>query len=137
MALIVPLTMPATTALIDGAVVEVPEITYPSAYARILVSRAHSDTSYVCVCWYADEAARFAGADPVKLYEYATKTSDLKGDYFPAVYTWLKTLPDFAGATDHPFVDPAEVVEPITEPAPTEVVEPEPAPEPTQPEAQA
>lgn len=140
MALIVPLTMPATTALINGSVVEVPEITYPTAYARILVSRAMADTSYICVSWYADEAARFAGTDPVKLAEFTTKTSDLKGDYFPAVYSFLKSLPEFAGATDHPFVDPAEVVEPPVEPvvepepAPTE---PEPVPEPTQPEAQA
>lgn len=127
MALVVSLTLPSTTVLIDGAVVEVPETTYPTAYARVMVSRAQADTSYVCVCWYADEAARFAGADPVKVFEYSTKTSDLKGDYFPAVYSFLKTLPDFAGATDHPFVDPAEVVTPPVEPTP----------EPTQPEAQA
>ena len=135
MALVVSLTMPATTALIDGAVVEVPEVTYPTAYARVLVSRAHSDKSYVCVCWYATEEARFAGLDPVKVYEFVTDTAALAGDYFPAVYAFLKTLPEFEGASDHPLVDPAEVVEPPVEPTP--VVEPEPIPEPTQPEAQA
>lgn len=121
MALIVPLTIPATTALIDGAVVDIPETVYPTAYARVLVSRAQADMSHICVCWYADTAARFSGVDPVKVYEFATKTRTLVGDYFPAVYAFLKTLPEFEGATDHPFVDPAEVVEP----------------EPTQPEAQA
>lgn len=123
MALVVSLTMPATTALVDGAVVEVPEITYPTAYARVLVSRAMSDKSYICVCWYADEAARFAGADPVKLQEFVTPTSSLVGNYFPAVYSFIKTQPEFAGATDHPFADPSEVVTPLVEP--------------TQPEAQA
>lgn len=143
MALTVSLTLPATTALIDDAVVEVPEITYPTAYARVLVSRAHADKSYICVCWYADEAARFAGTDPVKVFEFVAPTSALVGDYFPAVYSYLKTLPEFEGATDHPFVDPAEVVTPPVdpvvepEPSPTDVVEPEPVPEPTQPEAQA
>lgn len=134
MALVVSLTMPATTALIDGVVVEVPEVTYPEAYARVLVSRAHSDKSYVCVCWYATEEARFAGTDPVKVYEFVTDTKNLAGDYFPAVYGFLKTLPEFAGATDHPLVDPDEVIAPPVAPEP---VAPEPIPEPTQPEAQA
>ena len=127
MALTLSLTMPATTALVDDAVVEVPEITYPTSYARVLVSRAMSDKSYICVCWYADQEARLAGTDPVKLQEFVTTTASLVGDYFPAVYSFLKTLPDFAGATDHPFVDPAEVVTPPVEPAP----------EPTQAPAQA
>jgi len=139
MALVVSLTLPATTTLVDGAVVEVPETTYPTAYARVLVSRAHSDTSYVCVCWYADEAARFAGADPVKVFEFVTPTSALVGDYFPTVYGYLKTLPEFVGATDHPFVDPAEVVAPPVEPPvePTPEPTPEPEPAPTQAEGQA
>lgn len=118
MALTLSLTLPATTALVDGVVVEVPEITYPQAYARAYSIRAFAQESYILVTWYADEAARFANADPVKAYEYSTSTASLVGDIYPAAYAFLKTLPDFAGATDHPFVDPAEVVEPAPEPAP-------------------
>lgn len=129
MALTVSLTLPATTALQNDQVVEVPEVTYPQAYARLIMARASSTDTYLLVCWYADADARFANADPVKVFEFPpVPTADLKGDLYPAAYTYLKTLSDFAGATDHPFVDPAEVVEP----APVE-----PTPEPTQPEAQA
>ena len=128
MALTVSLTLPATTALVDGAVVEVPEVTYPAAYARLYMARAMSDSTYLLVCWYADAEARFANADPVKVFEFPpVKTADLKGDLYPAAYAWLKAQPEFAGATDHPFVDPDEVI----------VAPVEPAPEPTQPEAQA
>lgn len=128
MALTVSLTLPATTALVNDEVVEVPEVTYPQAYARLYMARASSTDTYLLVCWYADADARFANADPVKVFEYPpVPTADLKGDLYPAAYTYLKTLSDFAGAVDHPAVDPAEVIV-----APTE-----PAPAPTQPEAQA
>lgn len=130
MALVMSLTLPATTAIQNDVVVDIPEITYPQSYARVMYVRAFSKESYICVCWYADEAARFANADPVKVNEYTAETKALSGDFYPAVYAHLKTLPEFAGASDHPLVDPAEVVEPTP-------VEPEPIPEPTQPEAQA
>jgi hypothetical protein len=151
MALITSLTMPATPALVDGAVVELPETTYPASYARVLFVRSFANESYVCVCWYADEAARFAGADPVKVYEYPVSTEALKGDVYPAAYAYLKGLPEFAGAVDHMLVDapteevvtlsssgiPApEVVAPaVTEPS-VEVTEELP-PYPTQPPAEA
>lgn len=122
MALTISLTLPATTALVNGEVVDVPEITYPQAYARAYAIRAFAQDSYILVTWYADEAARLANADPVKAYEFTTTTASLTGDIYPAAYAYLKTLPDFAGAIDHPVVDPAEVVEPQPEPAP------EPAP---------
>lgn len=108
MALTISLTLPATTALVNGEVVAVPEITYPQAYARAYAIRAMSSESFILVTWYADEAARLANADPVKALEFTTTTASLKGDIYPAVYAYLKTLPEFAGAADHPMVDPAE-----------------------------
>lgn len=114
MALTLSLTMPATTALINEQVVAVPETTYPNAYARLFMARASSSETYLLVCWYADAAARFANADPVKIYEFpAVPTASLVGDIYPAAYAYLKTLPEFAGAVDHPVADPAE-------PAPTQ-----------------
>lgn len=134
MALIVSLTLPATTALINGEVVEVPETTYPAAYARVMFARAHSDKSYICVCWYATEADRFSGVDHVKAFEFITETATLTGDFYPATYSYLKTLPEFASAVDHLGSVPESPA-----PAPT----PEPTETPawgntqTQPEAQA
>lgn len=140
MALVQSLTLPATTALKDGVVVDVPEITYPAAYARVYSVQAFVAESFLLVCWYADEAARLANDPHVKIKEYRVPTSVLAGDIYPMAYAWLKQQDDFAGATDHPFVDPAEVVEPAptepTEPTPAPV-EPAPEPIPTQPEAQA
>lgn len=129
MALVMSLTLPATTALQNDVVVDVPETTYEQSYARVYTVRSTSQDSYLLVCWYADEAARFANADPVKVFEFQTPTATLKGDVYPAAYAYLKTLPEFASASDHPLVDPAEVVEPTPEPTPEPV--------PTQPEAQA
>lgn len=132
MALIVPLTLPATSTMQNGVLVEIPETLYPEAYARVLFSRAHSDKSYICVGWYPTEAARFAGEPHVWVAEFVTDTPTLTGDYFPALYTYLKTLPQFEGAIDHLVVDPAEVVVPVDP-----VVDPTNDPQPTQPEGQA
>lgn len=110
MALILPLTLKETSALVDGQVVAVPEQTFPAAYVRILFARAHADRTYICVCWYKDEAARFANENPVKMEEYSVETGLLVGAILPAAYNYIKTLEDFAGATDHPITDPAEVV---------------------------
>lgn len=140
MALIVPLTIPAYYKEENGEVVTVPAVEYPAAYARLLTVRALSGESYLLVSWYADEAARFADAQPVKLYEYSLPTADLKGDVYPAAYAYLKALPEFAGAADHPVVDPDEVIAPVepavVEPAPEPAIV-EPAPEPTQAPAEA
>lgn len=151
MALIVPLTLPEYAASVGGVHTIIPAATYAQAYARVICARAHSDKTYILVSWYADEDARLANADPVKVHEFAVRTRALTGNFMPAVYEHLKTLPEFVGASDHPLVDPAETlvpVEPEPEPAPEptimepvggppRVVEPEPVIEPTQPEAQA
>lgn len=110
MALILPLTLEATNKYDDnGVLVDIPEQHYPAAYARLFSVRVFTGTSYLLVCWYADEAARFADAAPVKMWEYLVPTADLKGDVYPAAYAYLKTLEEFAGALDHPVTDPAEL----------------------------
>ncbi len=73
---------------------------FPESYARILYVRSMAQDSFIFVCWYANEAARLAGEDAVKVYEYQTATASLPGDIYPAAYAYLKTLPEFAGATD-------------------------------------
>lgn len=73
---------------------------YPASYARIFYVRAMAQDSFIFVCWYADQAARERGDEPVKAYEYQTPTSNLVGDVYPAAYAYLKTLPEFSGAID-------------------------------------
>lgn len=73
---------------------------YPEAYARVLYVRSMAEESFVFVCWYADEAARTNGDEPVKVYEYMAETDNLPGNIYPAAYGYLKTLPEFAGAID-------------------------------------
>lgn len=73
---------------------------YPQSYARIMYVRAMSQESFIFVNWYADQAARERGEQAVKIYEYQTDTTNLPGDVYPAAYAYLKTLPEFSGATD-------------------------------------
>lgn len=73
---------------------------FPQSYARICFARIDSDTTLINVWWYADKAAREANMNPVKQKEYPTATVSLTGDIFPAMYAYLKTLPDFAGYID-------------------------------------
>lgn len=81
---------------------------YPAAYSRITTIRADKADAYVYVCTYADEAARLAEDFPIYAEEHATKLADLTGDLFVKAYGFIKTLPEFAGASDHPLVDPAD-----------------------------
>lgn len=74
--------------------------TYPQSYARILYIRAQAAESFICVCWYTDQAAREQGEAPIKVQEVQVATTALVGDIYPAAYAYLKTLPEFAGAID-------------------------------------
>lgn len=113
MALIVPLTIPEYQTLVDGQHTVMPAVEYPQAYARVAFARAFAAETYICVVWYADLAARMADmGTSLLLKEFTVPTSALAGDFYPACYAHLKTLPEFAGAVDHPVIDPAE-------PAPT------------------
>lgn len=111
MALIVPLTIPEFQTLENGEHVVKPAVEYPQSYARVAFSRVFAAETYICVAWYADTAARMADVGtPLKLYEFTVPTATLAGDFYPACYAHLKTLPEFAGATDHPMPDPSEVL---------------------------
>jgi hypothetical protein len=98
--------------------ITVNDIEYPAAYSRITTIRADKADAYVYVCTYADEAARMADAFPIFAEEHVAPMASLTGDLFPKAYEFIKTCPGFEAATDHPFVDPAEVVEPAPEPVP-------------------
>lgn len=100
MALQVSLTIPPDRAPESPDEVAIPESVYPEAYARIMYVRAMSQESFIFVNWYADQAARERGEQAVKIYEYQTDTTNLSGDVYPAAYAYLKTLPEFSGATD-------------------------------------
>jgi hypothetical protein len=73
---------------------------FTQSYARIYVARLDTSVTLMTVNWYADQAAREANANPVRQKEFGTSTTSLTGDIFPAMYTWLKTQPDFAGYVD-------------------------------------
>lgn len=73
---------------------------YPESYVRVLYVRSMPAESFIFVCWYENEAARQAEADPIKVYEYKAPTAALTGDVYPAAYSYLKTLPEFEGAID-------------------------------------
>jgi hypothetical protein len=100
MALQVSLTIPPDRVPESPDEVAIPEVVYPEAYARIIYVRAMAQESFIFVCWYADQAARERGEQAVKVYEYQTDTTSLAGDVYPAAYAYLKTLPEFSGATD-------------------------------------
>jgi hypothetical protein len=100
MALQVSLTIPPNRLPESPDEVALPDVVYPEAYARILYIRVDTQTAYPLVAWYEDAAARERGDAPVKLFEYGTATASLTGDIYPAAYAWLKTLPEFSGATD-------------------------------------
>lgn len=93
------------------------ETTYPNAYARIINVAVDPRYSWIVVGIYADEAARWAGADAVKLETFIAATPSLTGDIYTAAYEHLTTLPQFAGAVDVPAA-PAADVPPVTEPEP-------------------
>ena len=73
---------------------------YPQAYARVMIVRSMAEQSFIWVLWYANAEARQNDGQPVKSYEYPVDTDNLPGNIYPAAYTYLKSLPEFAGAVD-------------------------------------
>ncbi len=74
--------------------------TFPEAYAKILFCRTFNESSFVLVAFYSDQNARQAEKQPVEQVEYKVGTASLVGDFWPAMYSYLKSLPEFAGAID-------------------------------------
>jgi hypothetical protein len=71
---------------------------FPECYARIMVVTATKDEARIIMNFYADSSARAQEAAPVLQKEY--QTTPLDGAAWPAGYTYLKTLPEFANWSD-------------------------------------
>jgi len=77
------------------------DITLAEAYTKVEGYNGNKET--VCFSWatYKDQASRDAGKTPLmsgnSYFPYAVGTM---GEILPACYTHLKTLTEFAGATD-------------------------------------
>lgn len=72
--------------------------TYPACYCPISYVLAYPETATLVVSYYADKASFEAGADALKVGNYDAATAQLDGAIFANGYTYLLTLPDFAGA---------------------------------------
>jgi hypothetical protein len=67
-------------------------------YARIVMWRGEKEQTLIQVAHYANADARQANAQPVANRTVFAPTSDCEG--MAAMYAWLKTQPDYAGAVD-------------------------------------
>ena len=67
-------------------------------YARIFMWRGDKDQTLIQVAHYASADARQANAQPVANRTVFAPTTDCEG--MAAMYAWLKSQPDYAGATD-------------------------------------
>lgn len=76
-------------------------IQYPEAYSRILLVRCEVYGAFPLVLTYADEAARQRGDDALWVQEHPCDLAVVNHDVFPSAYSYLKSLPEFAGAVDH------------------------------------
>ena len=70
------------------------------AYARITNFFGTKDQIQVQVEVHATEQARQAGWPSVAQHAHYINMEDLSGDLIPAIYSVLKTLTPYAGATD-------------------------------------
>ena len=83
-------------------------VEYPAAYSRIVMIRADKTDAYIFVNTYADEAARQREDMPIQQEEPVTALAGLAGDLFVKAYEYLKTVPGFEAAVNHPVADPAD-----------------------------
>ena len=67
-------------------------------YARIVMWRGDKEQTLIQVAHYASKEARQADAQPVANRTVFAPTVDCEG--MAAMYAWLKTQPDYAGAID-------------------------------------
>ena len=87
-------------ALLISAVNNTNGQTEAAAYARITNFFGTKDQIQVQVEVHATEEARQAGWPSVAQHAHYINVSDLQGDLIPAIYSVLKTLTPYAGATD-------------------------------------
>lgn len=71
---------------------------YPQCYMRIMVSTSTKYDTSPIVHFYATQAVREAEGEPVQQKRYIMEGSG--GVSWAEVYTYLKTLPEFAGWSD-------------------------------------
>lgn len=74
---------------------------YPAAYTVIDTLRFDRLGAHLWVLTFADEQAKVTGENPVLCRGFDTETERMHGEVFALAYAYLKTLPEFAGATDH------------------------------------
>jgi hypothetical protein len=91
---------------ISDSIVGVP---FAESYANIQFARMNKTQAFIFVNWYANAAARWANKAPVLQKEYAAPTGSLVEAPFTAIYSFLKSHPDFAGAID--ILDDSEHIE--------------------------
>lgn len=68
------------------------------AYSRVQRFHGTKDTVRLDVETFVSHQARLEGKQPIAFNNY--ETSLPTGDIMPALYNYLKTLPEFAGAID-------------------------------------
>jgi hypothetical protein len=74
--------------------------TCAEAYARITNFYGTKDQIQVQVAIHYNAESRQANHQTIKENAHYIGIDDLKGDLIPAIYTSLKTLTEYAGATD-------------------------------------
>lgn len=72
----------------------------PEAYIKVDTFSGEKHNTFVSVIFFATEAAYLAQSDYVMTANFSFSTISLTGDIIPAIYNRLKTLTEFAGATD-------------------------------------
>ena len=77
----------------------------PAAYVRIVLYThdVKNDLIQVALDFHYNQAARNAGRRPIKGAGYQTTENAVNvftGGMQARIYSWLKTLPEFAGAVD-------------------------------------
>jgi hypothetical protein len=89
----------------DGTVIE-------NAYVNISSARSLATYTFISVNWWESETARIGSNElptpqtvnnipkPIYSEEFIVPTAELLGDFWPAMYQYLKTLPEFSGAVD-------------------------------------
>lgn len=77
-------------------------INYPECYIAISYVQAYPETATLVTSFFADKATFEAQGNALKVGNYDTATSTLNGGIFANSYTYLLSLPDFAGAHEVP-----------------------------------
>lgn len=72
----------------------------PAAYVRVADAMMDKFMVHVSVLVYFDAASRENDKQPLDQKRYALPVGELTGDIFPAIYSALKALPEYAGAVD-------------------------------------